>query len=190
MGRHTIPITNGKGSIRLVNGNYKVSAVVEGYNPDSIEPKNVTIVEGTNTYTFTIKANGTLTLHVTDTGNPQTGVQVIGAKFVRTDSTGNILSEEVITDTDGNAKFSNIPFATSGNITIYYKQITSDGGRSQFLQYALHLAAGQLFEAGTHDRHAIQEQRNTAQQRGDVCNVHKTMLLKSSYCSIAQDGCA
>lgn len=30
MGRHTIPITNGKGSIRLVNGNYKVSAVVEG----------------------------------------------------------------------------------------------------------------------------------------------------------------
>ena len=65
-----------------------------------------------------------------------------------------------------------------------------DGGRSQFLQYALHLAAGQLFEAGTHDRHTIQEQRNTAQQRGDVCNVHKTMLLKSSYCSIAQDGCA
>lgn len=45
MGRHTIPITNGKGSIRLVNGNYKVSAVVEGYDPDSIEPKNVTIVE-------------------------------------------------------------------------------------------------------------------------------------------------
>ena len=40
----------------------------------------------------------------------------------------------------------------------------------------------------THDRHTIQEQRNTAQQRGDVCNVHKTMLLKSSYCSIAQDG--
>lgn len=130
MGRHTIPITNGKGSIRLVNGNYKVSAVVEGYDPDSIEPKNVTIVEGINTYTFTIKANGTLTLHVTDTGNPQTGVQVIGAKFVRTDSTGNILSEEIITDTDGNAKFSNIPFATSGNITIYYKQITSDGGHT------------------------------------------------------------
>ena len=93
MGRHTIPITNGKGSIRLVNGNYKVSAVVEGYDPDSIEPKNVTIVEGTNTYAFTIKAKGTLTLHVTDTGIPETGAQVIGAKFVRTDSTGNILSE-------------------------------------------------------------------------------------------------
>ena len=55
---------------------------------------------------------------------------------------------------------------------------------------ALHFAAGQLFQARAHDRHAIQEQRNTAQQRGDVCNVHKTMLLKSSYCSIAQDGCA
>ena len=130
MGRHTISITNGKGSIRLVNGNYKVSAVVEGYDPDSIEPKNVTIVEGINAYTFTIKANGILTLHVTDTGVPETGVQVIGAKFVRTDSTGNILSEEIITDTDGNAKFSNIPFTPSGNITIYYKQITSDGGHT------------------------------------------------------------
>ena len=60
--------------------------------------------EGTNTYAFTIKANGTLTIHVTDTGIPETGVQVIGAKFVRTDSTGNILSEEITTDTDGNNK--------------------------------------------------------------------------------------
>ena len=65
-----------------------------------------------------------------------------------------------------------------------------DGRGGKLLQYALHLAAGQLFQAGTHDRHTIEEQRNTAQQRGDVCNVHKTMLLKSSYCSIAQDGCA
>ena len=47
-----------------------------------------------------------------------------------------------------------------------------DGGRGQLLQYALHLAARQLLQAGAHDRHAVQEQRNTAQQRGDVCDIH------------------
>ena len=38
------------------------------------------------------------------------------------------------------------------------------GGGGQLLQHALHLAARQLFQAGTHDRHTIEEQRNTAQQ--------------------------
>ena len=41
---------------------------------------------------------------------------------------------------------------------------TLDGGGGQLLQHALHLAARQLFQAGTHDRHTIEEQRNTAQQ--------------------------
>ena len=41
---------------------------------------------------------------------------------------------------------------------------TLDGGGGQLLQHALHLAACQLFQAGTHDRHTIEEQRNTAQQ--------------------------
>ena len=49
---------------------------------------------------------------------------------------------------------------------------TLDGGRGQFLQNALHLAARQLLQTGAHDRHAVQEQRNTAQQRGDVCDIH------------------
>jgi hypothetical protein len=40
------------------------------------------------------------------------------------------------------------------------------------LQYALHLAACQLFQTGAHDGHAVQEQRNAAQQRGNVCDIH------------------
>ena len=40
------------------------------------------------------------------------------------------------------------------------------------MQYALHLAACQLFQTGTHDGHAVQEQRNAAQQRGNVCDIH------------------
>ena len=130
MARHTIPITNGKGSIELVTGTYNATALADGYDASTLNPQSVTIIDGTDTYAFTISAKGVLTLHVTDTGNPDTGVQIVGAKFIRTDSTGNTLSEEIITDTDGNAKFSNIPFATSGNVTIYYKQITSDGGHT------------------------------------------------------------
>ncbi len=130
MARHTIPITNGKGSIELVNGVYNATAIVGGYDASTLDPKKVTIIEGTNDYAFTIRATGVLTLHVTDTGDKTTGVQIIGAKFVRTDSTGTITGTEVTTDHDGNAVFNNVPFAPSGSTEIYYKQITSDGGHT------------------------------------------------------------
>ena len=130
MARHTIPITNGKGSIELVNGIYNASAVVGGYDASTLEPKQVNIIEGTNDYAFTISAKGILTLHVTDTGDKVTGVQIIGAKFVRTNSTGTIIGTEVTTDHDGNAIFNNVPFASSGSPEIYYKQIASDGAHT------------------------------------------------------------
>lgn len=130
MARHTIPITNGKGSIELVNGVYNATAVVGGYDASTLNPKQVTIIEGTNDYAFTISAKGVLILHVTDTGDKVTGVQIVGAKFVRTDSTGTVTGNEAITDTDGNAVFNNVPFAPSGSTEIYYKQITSDGGHT------------------------------------------------------------
>ena len=130
MARHTIPITNGKGSIELVIGVYNATAVVGGYDASTLDPKQITIIEGTNDYAFTISAKGVLTLHVTDSGDKVTGVQIIGAKFVRTDSTGTINGVEAVTDSDGNAIFRNVPFAPSGSTEIYYKQITSDGGHT------------------------------------------------------------
>lgn len=130
MARHTIPITNGKGSIELVNGTYNATALVGGYDASTLDPKKVTIIEGTNDYAFTISAKGTLTLHVTDTGDPVSGVQIIGAKFIRTDSTGTITGLEATTDHDGNAVFNNVPFAPTDSTEIYYKQITSDGGHT------------------------------------------------------------
>ena len=130
MARHTIPITNGKGSIELVTGTYKATAVVEGYDVSTLNPTSVDIIDSTDTYAFTISAKGTLTLHVTDTGNPDTGVQIVGAKFVRTDNVGNIIGSEIVTNQDGNAVFENVPFAPSGSTAIYYKQISSDGGHT------------------------------------------------------------
>ena len=130
MARHTIPITNVKGSIDIVNVVSNATAVVGGYDASTLDPKQITIIEGTNDYAFTISAKGVLTLHVTDSGDKVTGVQIIGAKFVRTDSTGTINGVEAVTDSDGNAIFRNVPFAPSGSTEIYYKQITSDGGHT------------------------------------------------------------
>ena len=129
MARHTIPIANGKGTIELVNGVYNATAVVAGYDASTLDPTQVTIIEGTNDYSFTISAKGVLTLHVTDTGE-KSGVQIIGAKFVRTDSTGTVTGVDATTDSDGNAVFNNVPFASSGSPVIYYKQITGDGGHT------------------------------------------------------------
>lgn len=130
MARHTIPITNGKGSIELVTGTYNAQAVAGGYDTSTLDPKSVTIIDGTDTYAFTISAKGTLTLHVTDTGDPDTGVQIVGAKFIRTDSTGMIVGKEIITDGNGDAIFNSVPFAETGSTAIYYKQISGDGGHT------------------------------------------------------------
>lgn len=75
--------------LRFSYGTYNATAVVGGYDSSTLTPNSVNVVEGTNTYAFTISATGTLTLHVTDTGDPVTGVDIVGAKFIRTDSTGN-----------------------------------------------------------------------------------------------------
>ena len=121
-----ITIVNGVGTDTLINDSYTVEANVNGYDNTSILPQNVNIEEGTNTYNFTISASGTLTLHVSEDGTT-TGTPIIGATFIRTDSTGNEYGSLITTDSSGNAIFNNVPYATTSAPTIYYKQLTSDG---------------------------------------------------------------
>ena len=121
-----INITNGQGTESLINGQYTVEANVTGYENSSINPSSVNIVEGTNTYQFTISATGTLTLHVTEDGT-STGTPIVGATFVRTDSTGNEYGSTITTDSNGDAVFNNVPYAAPDAPTIYYKQTASDG---------------------------------------------------------------
>ena len=130
MARHTIPITNGKGSIELVTGTYKATAVVEGYDVSTLNPTSVDIIDSTDTYAFTISAKGTLTLHVTDTGEKVSGIQVVGAKFIITDETGTTQGKEATTNQDGNALFENVPYYETDSPVIYYKQISSDGAHT------------------------------------------------------------
>lgn len=110
----------------MINGNYTVSSLTTGYNNASILPATLEIVEGTNDYSFTVAATGTLTIHVSDDGT-DVGVPIVGAKFVRCDANGQTYGNEVVSDADGNATFAYVPFATENAPLVYYKQTASDG---------------------------------------------------------------
>lgn len=122
----SVIINNGTGTAELINDTYTVTAEVNGYDNTAINPNSITVDKSTNTYTFTISATGSLTLHVTDTGTT-TGNPIIGATFIRTDATGKEYGEPITTDSEGNAVFNNVPFAQTGAPLIYYKQTASDG---------------------------------------------------------------
>ena len=123
---YTINITDGTGTEAILNDSYSVAANVTGYDNTSILPATVDVVSGTDNYAFTIAATGTLTLHVTETGE-STGTPIVGATFVRTDASGTTYGNIVTTDSQGDAVFANVPFAATGAPLIYYKQTASDG---------------------------------------------------------------
>ena len=122
----TITITNGTGTGSLINNAYSVTASVAGYDNTSIDPASITVEEGTNTYAFTIAANGTLTLHVTEDGTAS-GTPIVGATFVRTDAAGYQYGDAITTDAQGDAILANVPYDATNAPTIYYKQTASDG---------------------------------------------------------------
>lgn len=65
---HVINITSGKGSSRILNGTYTVTADVAGYNNAPVDPASQVISSSTGIYDFTVAATGTLTLRVTEDG--------------------------------------------------------------------------------------------------------------------------
>lgn len=121
-----ITITNGSGTGNVATGTYQVTADAVGYDNTTINPSSVTVDSLTNDYSFTIGATGTLTLHVSEDGTAE-GTPIVGATFVRTDSTGTQYGDAIITDESGNAVFNNVPFAETSAPNIYYKQTASDG---------------------------------------------------------------
>ncbi len=127
--QHTIPITNGKGSKEIVNGQYNVTAKATGYDNSTINPKQVNITTGTDTYAFTIAATGTLTLHVSDDGTA-IGVPIEGAIFYRCDAQEKNYGNPIETDDQGNAVFEHVPFDATNPPLIYFKQVASDGAHT------------------------------------------------------------
>ena len=121
-----VTIINGTGTAQLINDTYSVTAEITGYDNTSIDPAKLNVVEGTNSYALTVSATGTLTLHITEEGT-STGTPIVGATFIRTDVNGNEYGNLITTDTNGDAIFNNVPYATTGAPIIYFKQTASDG---------------------------------------------------------------
>ncbi len=124
---YIIQIDNGTDTLQIVNGTYDVTASATGYNNDSISPVSISVIAGTDSYSFTIAATGTLTLHVTETGAVG-GTPLQGATFVRCNVDGTVIYGTAITsDENGNAEFPFMPFAAADAPLIYYKQTASVG---------------------------------------------------------------
>ncbi len=127
MANYNVVITNGNGSQRMQKGTYSVSAVVEGYDASTLDPKAFTVASDALTQVFTLAGTGTLTFNVNETGAAG-GTPVTGGTIVMTDSTGNIeYGSPVTINATGEAVFNNVPYSETGNsVVLYFKQLTTD----------------------------------------------------------------
>lgn len=93
-----------------------MTANVIGDDVTSINSSNISIVEGTDDYKFTIEATGTLTLKITDTGDSANGgTPVVAAEFYRTDSEGNTYGDLIVSNEQGEVVFNKVPFSAEGD---------------------------------------------------------------------------
>ena len=78
---YKINITNGTGTSNVVIDNYSATITSTGYKADSLDLKQISVTKEQSSYAFTVAAEGTLTLHVTEEGTSE-GTPIVGAKFV------------------------------------------------------------------------------------------------------------
>ena len=124
--QYKINITNGTGTSNVIVDNYSATITSTGYKADTLDPKQISVTKEQSSYAFTVAAEGTLTLHVTEEGTTE-GTPIVGATFIRCDADGNTYGDSITTNEQGNAVFNYLPYAADGAPTIYYKQTASDG---------------------------------------------------------------
>jgi len=127
MANYNVTITNGSGSERMKAGSYTVSVDATGYDATSLNPTSYTVSKSEGSQTFTVSANGTLTLTFNETGEAG-GTPITSGSVIMTDSTGaNEYGSAITISSTGAANFANVPYGTSeAPITLYFKQLTSD----------------------------------------------------------------
>ncbi len=121
---YNLTFTNGTVESPIMDGSYTSTTNSTGYDETT---GTVNVIDGTNSYTVTAAASGTLTLHVTDTGTAG-GTAITTASFYRTDSTGVAHYGDVHSPNgSGNVVFANVPYAAASAPDIYIIQTASDG---------------------------------------------------------------
>ncbi len=133
MANYNVSITNGTGSQAMQKGTYAVSATANGYDASTLTPTTLTATENVGSETFTLTANGTLTLSFNETGAAG-GTAITSGSVVMTDSTGtNDYGSTINIDASGNAVFNNVPYGDAGTpFELYFKQISSDENHNAF----------------------------------------------------------
>lgn len=127
MSQYVVTITNGAGSERLPIGSYNVTASVTGYT-GVLDPTTFTASGTPGSESFTIAAEGTLTLVVNETG-ASGGTPITGGTFIRCSADGSQTygTAKTISAT-GECVFDHVPYGTTlAPYELYVKQLSSDG---------------------------------------------------------------
>ncbi len=134
MANYNVTITTGSGSQAMQRGTYSVEAVARGYDVSTLEPKTFTATDSEASETFTLTANGTLTINVNETGAAG-GTPITAGSLIMTDETGaNDYGSAVTIGADGNAVFNNVPYGDAGTpFTLYFRQIASDDTHNPYV---------------------------------------------------------
>ncbi len=133
MANYNVTITNGTGSQNMQKGTYDVTATAVGYENATLSPTTFTATESEGSQSFTLTADGTLTINVNETGATG-GTPITAGSIVMTDATGTTDYGSAVTiDADGNAVFNNVPYGSTGTpYQLYFRQISSDDDHNVF----------------------------------------------------------
>lgn len=132
MANYNVTITEGAGSQNMKAGNYTVTATASGYDATSLSPASYTATSEAGSGSFTLSANGALTLIFNETG-AQGGTAVTSGSVVMTDSTGNTQYGSPVTiNASGEAAFPNVPHDSDTPYVLYFKQLSTDDNHNVY----------------------------------------------------------
>lgn len=132
MANYNVQITNGSGSENMKKGTYSVTVTANGYEATTLSPASYTATESAGSGSFTVSADGVLTLIFNETG-ASGGTAITSGSVVMTDSTGVTEYGSAVTiDASGQAVFNNVPFNSGTPYVLYFVQQATDSGHNLY----------------------------------------------------------
>ena len=116
----------------MKKGTYSVSVSANGYEATTLSPTNYTATESAGSGSFTVSADGTLTLVFNDTG-ASGGTPVTSGSVVMTDGTGATeYGSPVTIGATGEAVFNNVPYSAGTPYVLYFVQKATDADHNLY----------------------------------------------------------
>ena len=132
MANYNVTITGGTGSESMKKGNYSVTVQASGYEATTLSPTSYTAGTTAGSGTFTLSANGALTLVFNETG-ASGGTAVTSGSVVMTDQAGTTeYGSPVTIGATGSAVFENVPYNSETPYVLYFVQKSTDAGHNVY----------------------------------------------------------